>query len=52
MVLESYAVFIFYFNFIDLREKEENSIDSLFYLLMHSLVDSYMCPEWGSNRQP
>ena len=33
------------------RERERN-IDWLFHLFMHSLVASYMCPDWGSNWQP
>ena len=32
------------FLLIDLRERERN-IDLLLHLLMHSLVDSYMCPD-------
>ena len=31
-------------------EKERNI--NLFLLFMHSLVDSCMCPDWGSNSQP
>lgn len=32
-------------------KKRERNINLLFYLLMHSLVDSYMHPERGSNPQ-
>ena len=57
----------FYFKFlsIDFREREEGEEterkrggerererDLLFHLLMHSLVDSYMCPDQGLNPQP
>ena len=31
------------------RERERNI--NLFHLFMHSLVESYICPEWGSNLQ-
>ena len=46
----------FFFNFyIDFRvgkgEKKRNT-DLLLHLSMHSLVDSPMCPDWGSNPQP
>ena len=34
-----------------LRERERNTC-LFFHLLMHSLVDSCMCPDWGSNPQP
>ena len=43
------------FLFIDFRKREERrerNIDLLFHLLMHSLVDSCMRPDWGSNLQP
>ena len=43
-----------FFNFllIDLRERErERNINLLFHLLMHSLVDSCVCPDWGLNLQ-
>ena len=30
----------------------ERDIDLLFHLFMHSLVDSCMCPDRGSNTQP
>ena len=33
------------------REREHN-IDLLLHLLMHSLVDSCMCPDQGWNSQP
>ena len=33
------------------RERERN-MDLLFPLLMHSLVASRMCPDWGLNLQP
>ena len=33
------------------RDRERN-IDLSFHLLMHSLVDSGMCPDQGSNLQP
>ena len=36
-------LFVFYF-FMDLREK---IINLLFHLFMHSLVDSFMCPDWN-----
>ena len=32
--------------------KRERKIDLLFYLFMHSLVDSCMGSDWGSNPQP
>ena len=34
-----------------MRERERD-IDLLFHLFMHSLVDSWMCPDWGLNPQP
>ena len=41
---------------IDFREEgggeREKNTDLLFHLFMHSLVDSYMCPDQGSNPQP
>ena len=37
-----------YFTFI-LRERETGL---LFHIFIHSLVDSYMCPDLGSNLQP
>ena len=33
------------------RETERN-INLLFHLVIHSLVDSRMCPDWGLNPQP
>lgn len=33
------------------REKEKKNID-MSYLFMYSLVDSWMCPGWGSNAKP
>ena len=36
---------------IFLREKEEEN-NVIFYSFMHSLIDSYMCPDWGLNMQP
>ena len=53
-----------FFKFIDLREREKERVggggsrekvretDLLFHLLMHSLVDSCMCPDQESNTQP
>ena len=42
--------------FIDFREEEgkerKKDIDLLFHLFMQSLVDFYMCPDWGLNSQP
>ena len=32
--------------------KREQDIDLLFHLIIHSLVDSCMCPDLGSNPQP
>ena len=32
--------------------KKERSIDCLFHLFMHSLVDSYVCPDWEFYPQP
>lgn len=29
----------------------ERNINMFFYLLMHSLVNSSICPDWGSNPQ-
>ena len=42
-----------FFRFIDfiLRERERN-INLLYHLFMHSLVDSCMCSDKGSNSQP
>ena len=37
--------------FIYWFERERN-INLLFHLLMHSLVDFCMCPDWGLNLQP
>ena len=45
---------------IDLREagrgggerRGERNIDLLFHPLMHTLVDSCMCPDWGLSPQP
>ena len=31
------------------NKKGERNIDLLFHLLMHSLVDSYRCPDWKLN---
>ena len=31
------------------EEGRERNIDWLLHLLMHSLVDSCMCPDWGLN---
>ena len=31
------------------ERKRERDIDLLFHLFMHSLVDSYMCPDQKSN---
>ena len=47
---EENTAILFYFLCVDSREKE-GDID-LFYLPMHSLVESCMCPDWGSNPQP
>ena len=48
-------IFLF-FDFRERKEKREEgrerNIDFLFYLFMHSLVDSYMCPNRESNLQP
>ena len=33
------------------RQRERN-LDLLFHLFMHLLVDSFMCPDQGSNLQP
>ena len=33
------------------RETERRDIDLMFYLFMHLLVDSCMCPDLGSNLQ-
>ena len=45
------CLFVLFCLFIDLRERERN-ISLLFHLFMHSLVDSYRCPDWRSNPQP
>ena len=40
--------------FIDFRErqeKRERNIHLLFHLFVHSLFDSCVCPDWGSNPQ-
>ena len=35
------------------REREiEKNTELLFHLFMHSLVDSCVCPDWGSDMQP
>ena len=34
------------------REREREERDLMFHWLMHSLVDSCVCPDWGSNPQP
>ena len=43
----------FYWLILDSERKggieRERNINLLFHLLMHSLVDSCMCPDWGSN---
>ena len=47
-----FVILIFYL-LIDLRERErERDIDLLSCLFMHSLVDSCMCPNQGSNHNP
>ena len=33
-------------------QERERDINLLFHLFMHLLVDSCMCPDWGSNLQP
>ena len=33
-------------------ERDRESVYLLFHLLKHSLVASYMCPDWRSNLQP
>ena len=39
-----------FFSLIYKREKEgERTIDLLFQLFMHSLIESCMCPDWGLN---
>ena len=43
---------LFYFLFIDLREREERNIDLLLHLFMHSLFDSSVFPDQGLNPQP
>ena len=40
---------IFFFNLLIFGERNTNL---LFHLFLHSLFDSCMCPEWGSNPQP
>lgn len=30
----------------------ERNTDLLFQLFMQPLIDSYMCPDWGSNPKP
>ena len=55
---EKSAVFIYLLIFIDRgqggegEEERERNIDVLFYLFMHSLTVSCMCPDRGSNLQP
>ena len=42
----------FFFNLIFIFNdgvEREGNIDLLFHFLMHSLVDSCMCPNWGLN---
>ena len=34
------------------REEERRNIHLLFHLSIHSLIDSFMCPEQGLNPQP
>ena len=40
------------FYLLILERQRERNIDSLSQLLMHSLLDSYICPDWGSSPQP
>ena len=64
-VVVSHFYFVFLGWLIDLREGEEGregggkgererarNIDLLFHLLMHSLVDCFMYPDWESNLKP
>ena len=52
---QGFLAFVFFF-LIDFRdrerERERENTDLLLYLLMHSLVDSCMCPDQGQNPQP
>ena len=50
---QEYVVLKFYLLIFRERKGEEReNADLLFHLFMHSLVDSCMCCEWGSNMQP
>ena len=44
--------FFNFFKFILERDEVEGERDLLFHLFMHSLVDSCLCPDQGSNPQP
>ena len=46
-----FKIFLF-IDFEGVEREREINIDLLFLLFMHSLVDSCMCPDWGSNSQP
>ena len=43
---------IFFSFFRERRKESERNINMLFHLFMHSVADSYMCPDQGSNLQP
>ena len=53
IILKIHApIFLFLKNLLislEREEERERSIDLLFHLFMHQLVDSCMCPDWESN---
>ena len=50
--VEIKIIFLFLNFYLLILRKREKNIDLLFHLFMHSLVDSHMCPDQGSNLQP
>ena len=46
----TYSFLLSFLKFISQRERERN-INLLSHSFIHSLVDSCMCPDWGSNLQ-
>ena len=45
MPVRTQEIYIFNLLILEKEEGRERNIDLLFYLLMHSLVDSCMCPD-------
>ena len=52
MVTISPALTASFFTVCFVHEVRERETDLLFHLSMHSLIDSYMCPDLGLNLQP